>query len=179
MKINDEVHHLANNNTSEKSYTKMLKIKSKKQISLTATLKILENVNKSDCDINVSNDNEELFGKVIVRKGLLWAITNNIVCDYIVQTVITDEYEFHKMLEEYHIHDELDKKLFLSAYTTLKSIKNNDSTKLLIFANSCVNALKIINHLNVLNENYFINVIHIFHHLIHKINLFFKRNFYN
>ena len=75
MKILDEVHHLTSYNISEKNnktYVNMIKINSQKQLSLTATLKILENKeNQRDEDIIVSNDNVKYFGEIIDRKCLL------------------------------------------------------------------------------------------------------------
>ena len=83
IKINDEVHHLTSQNFNDeerKSFISMLKIKSNKQLSLTATLKVLENQeNKSDHDLVISNDNLEYFGDIIDKKGLLWAIDKNII----------------------------------------------------------------------------------------------------
>ena len=71
MKINDECHHLTskNINTEGKTFVNMLKIKSNKQLSLTATLKILENKeDHRDEDITVSNDSIDHFGIIIDKK---------------------------------------------------------------------------------------------------------------
>ena len=71
MKINDEVHHLTSNNINEeekKTFVNMLKIDSKKQLSLTATLKILENKETQRDEDIVSNDNKCYFGDIIDRK---------------------------------------------------------------------------------------------------------------
>jgi superfamily II DNA or RNA helicase len=95
MKILDEVHHLTSHHIIEekhKTYVKILEIDCVKQLSLTATLKILENKDCScDDDLLISNTNEAYFGKIICKRPLLWAIENNIVCDYIIQTLYTDE----------------------------------------------------------------------------------------
>ena len=66
MKINDDIHHLTSNNTesSDKNYIQMLKIKSLKQISLTATLKYIEGENNI-----ISNDNKEYFGDIIIKRS--------------------------------------------------------------------------------------------------------------
>jgi len=80
MKINDECHHLTSNNMklshTTKKYVQMLNIKTLKQLSLTATLKQIENTNVGEnTNINdtvVSNDNVEYFGDIIDRKCLLW-----------------------------------------------------------------------------------------------------------
>jgi superfamily II DNA or RNA helicase len=153
MKINDECHHLTSadmeiNNT--KKYINMLFIKSKKQLSLTATIKEL-----IDNDKNViSNDNIEYFGEIIDRKCLLWAINKNIVCDYVIQTIITNLETIPNNI--FNIIDENDKMLFLSAYTALKSIYDNHSHHLLIYLNNTENSFKVIEYIKLLlNDNYF------------------------
>jgi superfamily II DNA or RNA helicase len=123
MKILDEVHHITSYNITEKNrktYVYMLKINSHKQLSLTATLKILENKeNLRDEDIVVSNDNVKYFGEIIDRKCLLWAINENIICDYVIQTIITNEKQLEQQLSRFHIIEESDKRLFLSAFASL------------------------------------------------------------
>jgi len=159
MKINDEVHHLTSNNlnTEGKTYVNMLKIKSKKQLSLTATLKILENQeNKRDEDIVVSNDNVEYFGEIIDRKCLLWAINENIICDYVIQTIITNEEQLEQQFSRFHIIEENDKRLFLSAFASLKSIFGGHSHHVLIYSNNKDNSLKLIRYIEMLlDDNYF------------------------
>jgi predicted helicase len=155
MKINDECHHLTTSNIklthTTKKYIQMLNISSIKQLSLTATLKQLESM--SNNDIVVSNDNVEYFGEIIDRKCLLWAINKNIVCDYVIQTIITnDEQQFSK----FNIIDENDRKLFFSAFTSLKSIFDNHSHHILIYSNNKNNSSKIIKYIKILlNKKYF------------------------
>jgi superfamily II DNA or RNA helicase len=158
MKINDEVHHLTSTNmkssNTTKKYIEMLKIPSSKQLSLTATLKQIESNNKED--IIVSNDSIEHFGEIIDRKCLLWAITEKIVCDYIIQTIITNEEKLESHLVKFNIMEENDKRLFLSAYASLKSIYEGHSHHLLIYANNQDNSEKIIQYVKMLlNDNYF------------------------
>jgi len=152
MKINDECHHLTSTNVmdnSHKIYITMLKIKSNKQLSLTATLKYLEN--KYDNNIVISNNNIEYFGEIIDRKCLLWAINENIVCDYVIQTIVMDEENI-----TFNIIEENDKRLFLSAFASLKSIYDRHSHHLLIYSNNKDNSLKIIQYINMLLDyNYF------------------------
>lgn len=160
MKINDEVHHLTSSNiikTENKTYINMLKIASKKQISLTATLKLLENNGKcNNNDVIISNDNKEHFGDIIDKKSLLWAINNNIICDYVVQTIITKDDQLEQHLIRFNIKEENDKRLFLSAFASLKSIYDNHSHHLLVYSNSKENALKIIQYIKMLlDDNYF------------------------
>jgi hypothetical protein len=158
MKINDECHHLTSNNmklsNTTKKYIQMLNIQSIKQLSLTATLKQLENVYNDEYVI--SNDNVEYFGEIIDRKCLLWGITNNIICDYIIQTLITNEEQLEQQLINFNIIEENDKRLFLSAYASLKSIYDNNSHHLLIYSNNKDNSLKLIQYIKMLlDDNYF------------------------
>jgi len=163
MKINDEVHHLTSSNFNiysdeeRKTFINMLKINSVKQLSLTATIKLLENKEKlRNEDIIVSNDNIEYFGEIIDKKTLLWAITEKIICDYTIQTIIANEEQLEKQLSKFNIIDENDKRLFLSAFASLKSINENHSHHLLIYSNNMENSSKIIQYIELLlNENYF------------------------
>jgi superfamily II DNA or RNA helicase len=154
MKILDEVHHLTTNNMrlahTTKKYIQMLNIPSVKQLSLTATLKQLESM--CDDGIVVSNDNVEYFGEIIDRKCLLWAINENIICDYVIQTIITNE----QQLSKFHIIEENDKRLFLSVFASLKSIFDGHSHHLLIYSNNKDNLLKLIQYIKLLlDDNYF------------------------
>ena len=152
MKINDECHHLTSSNmkleNTTKTYVEMLNIKSSKQLSLTATLKNLETSN-TNLSI-VSNDNPNYFGEIIDRKCLLAAITEKIICDYLIQTIITNIEKLEKHFTTFNITNENDKRLFLSAYTALKSIFDGSSHHLLIYSNNKENSLKLINYLNML-----------------------------
>jgi superfamily II DNA or RNA helicase len=158
MKILDEVHHLTTNNMllahTTKKYIQMLNIPSVKQLSLTATLKQLESM--CDDGIVVSNDNVEYFGEIIDRKCLLWAIDENIICDYVIQTIITNEEQLEQQLSRFHIIEENDKRLFLSAFASLKSIFDGHSHHLLIYSNNKDNSLKLIQYIKMLlDDNYF------------------------
>ena len=158
MKILDEVHHLTSDNMrlshTTKEYIQMLNIPSLKQISLTATLKQLESM--CDDDDVVSNDNVEYFGEIIDRKCLLWAINENIICDYVIQTIITCEEQLEQQLLSFHIVEENDKRLFLSAFASLKSIFDGHSHHVLIYSNNKDNSLKLIQYIKMLiDDNYF------------------------
>lgn len=158
MKILDEVHHLTTNNMrlahTTKKYIQMLNIPSVKQLSLTATLKQLESM--CDDGIVVSNDNVEYFGEIIDRKCLLWAINENIICDYVIQTIITNEEQLEQQLSRFHIIEENDKRLFLSAFASLKSIFDGHSHHLLIYSNNKDNSLKLTQYIKMLlDDNYF------------------------
>jgi predicted helicase len=154
--INDEVHHLTSmnikNNEDNKEYINILKIDVKKQLSLTATPKILDESSNSDIDFKkiISNDNNQYFGNIIYKKSLLWAINNNTICDYEIQTIITKETNILKLLEDLHINSYDDKCLFTSAYASILSIYKNTSHHLLIYSNKIENAIKINNYINIL-----------------------------
>jgi len=157
IKILDEVHHLTATNMQltdiTKRYIQMLNILSIKQLSLTATLKQLEDA--SDHNV-ISNDNVEYFGEIIDRKCLLWAINENIICDYVIQTIITNEEQLEQQLSRFHIIEENDKRLFLSAFASLKSIFDGHSHHLLIYSNNKDNSLKLIQYIKMLlDDNYF------------------------
>jgi predicted helicase len=158
IKINDECHHLTSSNMklddTTLTFVEMLNIKSIKQLSLTATLKNLETSN-TNLSI-VSNDNIKYFGEIIDRKCLLWAITEKIICDYIIQTIITDEKQLEEQFQRFNIKDENNKRLFLSAYATLKSIFDGNLHHLLIYSNNKENSIKLIDYIKILiNNNYF------------------------
>ena len=169
--INDECHHLTSLNFEEngnRRNTDILKIQTIKQLSLTATLKTLENkVDMNDLDIIVSNDNKEFFGDVFVRRSLLWAIENNIICDYKVQTIVSNKQDFDNDIVEYiendnTISNDVDYKLFMSAFVSLKTIfdsKNQDNEKsnhILVYTNNKDNADRLNKHIQkLLLDNYF------------------------
>ena len=160
MKLLDEVHHLTTNNMrladTTKKYIQMLNILSVKQLSLTATLKQLESM--CDDGIVVSNDNVEYFGEIIDRKCLLWAINENIICDYVIQTIITNEEQLEQQLSSFNIIEEIDKRLFLSAFASLKSIFDGHSHHLLIYSNNKDNSLKLIQYIKMLIDNNYFDI---------------------
>jgi superfamily II DNA or RNA helicase len=160
MKIIDECHHLTSNNMlfahTTKKYIQMLNIPSIKQLSLTATLKQLENIS-NDSNI-ISNDNVEYFGEIIDRKCLLWAINENIICDYVIQTIITNEEQLEEQLSIFNIIEEHDKRLFLSAFASLKSIFDGYSHHLLIYSNNKDNSLKLIQYIKMLLDNNYFDI---------------------
>ena len=162
MKILDEVHHLTSQHSIEehhKTYVKILQIKSVKQLALTATLKILEaNEHLRDEEIIISNTNVEHFGEVITKRCLLWAIEKKILCDYVIQTLYANEDELRAQLLKFHITLDNDdnKRLWLSAYSALKSIVDGHSHHLLIYANSKANAIQIVIYIKMLLHTIFI-----------------------
>ena len=111
MKILDEAHHLVTDDVKiaeeTKSYIHIIKVLSIKQIALTATLKQIENA----ADNVISNDNVEYFGDIIDRRCLLWAIKENIICDYVIQTIITNDEQIQNISNKFNIYEN-DKRLF-------------------------------------------------------------------
>lgn len=159
MKIQDECHHLTTSNMqlshTTKKFIQMLNISSNKQLSLTAT------INDSKDDSVISNRNTNYFGNIIDQKCLLWAITQNIVCDYVIQTIITNEE--HIM----NLDDENDKRLYLSAFASLKSIVDGNSHHLLIYANNKTNSLKIIHYIDMLLDESYFNIPNLYYSNYH------------
>ena len=160
FKIQDEVHHLTSHNlkasNESRTYIKMLQIQSDKQISLTATIKHLDN---SSGDENiVSNDNEEQFGAIIDRKCLLWAIEHNIVCDYIIQTITTNEEQLEQQFIRFNIREVNEQRLFLSAYASLKSVFDGNSHHLLIYSNNMNNSKKLIQFIKILLQDEYFDI---------------------
>jgi predicted helicase len=128
----------------------MLNIPAVKQLSLTATLKQLENIYDGNV---ISNDDVEYFGEIIDRKCLLWAINENIICDYDIQTIVTDD----EQVTTLNIIGTDDRRLFLSVYAALKSIVDGHSHHLLIYSNNKDNSLKLIQYIKMLLDGgYFV-----------------------
>ena len=169
MKILDEAHHLTSINMKEeqttKKYIEMLKIPSDKQLSLTATLKQIEPRNVHD-DV-ISNDNVEHFGAIIDKKCLLWAINENIICDYVIQTIVANEEQLDTQLRRLNITEDNDKRLFLSAYASLKSIYERHSHHLLIYSNNKYNSLKLIQYIKMLLDDEYFDVPELYHSNYH------------
>jgi superfamily II DNA or RNA helicase len=163
IKINDECHHLTSakidiegqENQRDlkllRMYKKMLSVPSIKQLSLTATLK---NVSNCQNEPNIiSNDNIEQFGNIIIRKSLLWAIKKNIVCDYVIQTILFEDDALARTAAD--TQADTRNTLYLAAYAALKSISNFDSHHLLIYSNNKKDSEKIIRYVNELLESHF------------------------
>ena len=170
IKILDEVHHLTSSNMiieeTTKKYIEMLKIPSFKQLSLTATIKQLENI--SNDDKIISNDNVKYFGEIIDKKNLFWAIDKHIVCNYDIQIIITtDKQQLEKILTKFDIVEENDKSLFLSSFASLKSIFENQSDHILIYANNKENTLKIVKYIKMLLDNKYFDIPNLYYSNYH------------
>ena len=158
MKINDEAHHLTSANITlskdTKSYVKMLDIPTKKTLSLTATMKHIESIYEEN---TISNGDIGHFGEIIEKRSVLWAIARNIICDYTIQTILADEEILEDQFARFQITEDVDKRLFLGAFSALKSIYEQHSHHLLVYSNSKEHAQKIIQFIRAfLSEEYFV-----------------------
>ncbi len=156
--ILDECHHLTTFNMDKfdkdsKMFVQILKIKSNKQLALTATLKDIDNNN----DI-ISNNNIDFFGEIIDRRCLYWAIEKKILCDYNVQTIVIDNHDELLSLECFNIETEKEKRLFTAAYSALKNMNDGFSKHLLIYTNTTDNANKTIQYVNELIDNHYFDI---------------------
>lgn len=170
MIIQDEVHHLTSarseKSPDKKSWTRILDIPTQYRLSLTATLKNIEIGGMSEGEDTmkiVSNDNIDIFGDVIERRSLLWAIDSDIVCDYSIQTIYSTRKELEEKIQisEDRQDTDFDEKdlsyrLLLSAYTALKSIYDGGSHHILVYTNSQKNSDKVIHYIDkLISEKYF------------------------
>lgn len=163
MKVLDECHHLTTNNMrlaqTAKSFIKILNIPSIKQLSLTATLKQLDSTEGAGMTTDVvSNNNVGYFGEIIDRRSLLWAIQQRVVCDYVVQTIVTTEEQLEPQLEKFCVTNETDQRLFLSAYASLKSVSEGHSHHLLIYVNNKEHSVKLIHYIRLLLDDMYFDV---------------------
>lgn len=131
FKILDEAHHLTSEgfDDNKKQYIEALKIKGKKQLSLTATIK--------NIDSDISNTNEEYFGKIVETRNTYWGIKNGIICDYIIQTIIFSQHTEENNNQNTHLHN--------AVIAALQSIGLGYSHHLLIYCNTQSNASLLIN----------------------------------
>lgn len=145
IKIFDEVHHLTSTNIESaqehNSFVRILNVRAKKQLGLTATMKELENFEKS-----VSNNDKLIFGEIIDEKNLLWAIERDVITDYQIQAIQVRE-------ECLSIKGN---SLMVAAYCAVQSKSNH----MLIYCNSTENAIKIIEYVKQLNPELFCSAYH-------------------
>lgn len=154
--IFDECHHLCTsleNNNKYSSNTDILKINCKKQLSLTATMKMLKNKEKID------NYDKEIFGEILDSKSVKWAIDNKKITDYWVLTINMSNEELEEIIVKYNIDVEK-KELFLAAYICLKStLQYKNFTHTLIYTNSIESANLVNNYIEILIEKNVFNII--------------------
>ena len=152
FKIGDEAHHLVGVEKEEnKGFRLFHKIKSKKTLFMTATEKIIEkNTNKEKYSMN----DENIFGKYIDNKSVLWAIENKKITDYNILVLKNSENEVDEIISNLKI-DVFNKELFISCYMCLKSFeKYNDLSHILLYTNTTADAeqaKKYIDEILILN----------------------------
>lgn len=154
--ILDEAHHLTSvsllpdETDTRKAFSHILKVESWKQLALTATLKTLD---CADSDAVVSNDDVEHFGACIDSRNLKWAIEQGILCDYVVQTMVVDQLKLETSALFLQVSSECDKRLFLCAYSVLKSIYDGHSHHVLVYTNNVENSHKLTTFVTMLLDN--------------------------
>jgi len=175
LKVLDECHHLVfrsneiedvgisddgddgetSGSKGKGKFREVHEIKSKHQLSLTATMKI-DATEEGAAITYIGNDDPTYFGKVISNRNLTWAIANKKVCDYIITTPQLNIDDFKDKIKELNIvgvDEDVLCNLYLGAVSMLKLIKDGKGQRILNFANKCEHSKiceKIINHL--LNE---------------------------
>ena len=159
FKIYDEVHHLTtwdetrSQEEDRKTWTKIMSVVATKTLSLTATLKIRDETKPNQINNTITNDDVVHFGTVILKRDVLWAISNDIICDYVIQ-VLKMNCEEGTQLDEIFmslgIQTDTEKRLCLSAYSALESITTGHSHHLLIFCNSTEHSDTINNYITEL-----------------------------
>ena len=145
FKIGDECHHLVGEKFKPSKdeikeisdFKKFLEIKSKKSLFMTATPKFIQEYNDKK---GTSMDNEKIFGKVIYRESVKWAIENNYITDYYLEVIRNTENELDNIIDDIGINVD-HKELFFSALMSLKSLERNPKlTHLLIYTNTTESA---------------------------------------
>ena len=151
--VNDECHHLTTNNItdSKKRFIRTLDINSTKKLSLTATIKCIDdkNINNLECNY-ISNDDIEKFGSIIDRKNLLWSIKKKIVCDYRIRVVTIDKNQLNVVIDI-----KGDTTLHMSAYVGLMSIADGTSKHMFMYCNSKISANRLIKNIKKIKDIYF------------------------
>ena len=147
FKISDECHHLVSSYKDNDTYKKFINfhnIKSDKSLFMTATEKIIDvDINNNDKKYYSMND-EKIFGAVIDKKSVKWAIDNKKITDYkiiIINNLISELTQIKDRLLSIKNKD-----LFIAIYMTLKSLSFiNDLSHILIYTNT-------INDANLAND---------------------------
>ena len=158
FKIGDEAHHLVGveEYDEEKGFRLFHKIKSTKTLFMTATEKIID-TNSQNYEKNVwSMEDEIVFGKLIDKKTVHWAIENKKITDYNILVLKNTEDEVDEIISSLGVIVN-NKELFISAFMSLKSFeKHSDLTHILLYTNTTADAelskyyIDLILDLNVL-----------------------------
>jgi superfamily II DNA or RNA helicase len=105
----------------------------------------------------ISNTDRNIFGDIIERRCLLHAINLNVVCDYVIQTLVSCEQDLSEIhVDGLELETDGDKRLLFAAFSALKSIDCRDSHHLLFYCNSVANCKKVVRYMNILlKKKYF------------------------
>lgn len=149
FKIGDEAHHLVTSRNipieEMNRFIRFHEIPSRKTLFMTATEKI------SSCPYSM--DNELLFGKVIDKKSVKWAIDNQMITDYNVLVIKNNEEEMNRIISSFN-QPSIQSELFISAYITLVGMsKYFDLTHNLIYCNTIENACLIQKYVQMILES--------------------------
>ena len=149
--IYDECHHLTGDITKlsnkNNQFLHALNINTKKQLSLTATMKKI----KLNSNI-IDNFNIDYFGDCIVNHNIQWGIINNIITDFNIQLLLVNQESINNII----IEDIKNNTLYLSAFIALKNIEQNISNHILIYANTIKSSQLIIKYItDLINSNLF------------------------
>ena len=144
----DECHHLCESTTDSK-FCDILQVRSKKQLSLTATMKKV--VGKCKID----NFDKTAFGDVIDTKSTLWAIKNKHIADYNIITMRIEKSTLHDIIADVLTHADY-QELFLAAFTMLKSIDNIPGlTHIIAYTNTIEHSNVLSGYINALLKKRF------------------------
>lgn len=130
MKILDNVHYIIQTRIG----VSIMTIPYEKQLSLTATKTHLKSLSTKH------------FGELVDRKELSWALTNKLVCDYTIQTIITDE----DQLSKFRILEEENKRLFFSAFVCLKSMFEGQSHHVVMYLHTNDHSFNMMEYIQML-----------------------------
>jgi len=149
FKIGDECHHLTGIESNKKQYLIFHEIISKKTLFMTATKKI---INAHSEHTAFTMEDEEVFGKCIDEKSVMWAIDNKVITDYKVVVLKAEGDKIDEIIDELDIQlTEKNTELFVSAYMTLKSIEMyDDLTHVLCYTNTTQNANQVEQFIDIL-----------------------------
>jgi superfamily II DNA or RNA helicase len=160
IKIADEAHHTVsiekpeNENTFEKFHL----IPSKYSLFMTATEK--NNIYNEGYNMN----DENVFGIIIDKKSVKWAIENKKITDYKVICLQNSSLELNNICDKIILNTKINKNinefkitnkndLFFASYSALKMISEGESKHMLIYTNNCDSANLVELMINNLLEN--------------------------
>ena len=159
FKIADECHHLvAKNLNQDKKYVNFHSINSKKSLYMTATEKIIEDFGNFK---GYTMEDENIFGSIIDKKSISWAIENKKITDYNILIIKNDLSELNEIIDSLDLFIKFKNKyeLLFSAYCALKSINDKTSRHLLVYTNSCSSALIVNKMIDILLDSKIFNSI--------------------